>query len=120
MFLKRGDVKDTVLSTGIRFAEALTTGRYADARSLLTSDLQRSCSEEQLRLQYEQMTAYSSESAMPDGHTLFIENWPAKTTGDLGWLYVSISGSGFAEAVTVVVTDERGTPKIRDIEWGRP
>ena len=46
-----------------------------------------------------------------------LEDWPDRRQGDLGWVYVGISGPGFVEAVSVVVTK---AGKIRQIEWGHP
>ena len=54
------------------------------------------------------------------GHVEFMDDWPARQSQDIGWAYVSITGAGFIEAVTVVVAEENGTAKIREIEWGRP
>ena len=47
-------------------------------------------------------------------------DWATRQNGDIGWVYISISGEDFLEAVTVIVSDEQGCPKIRQIEWGRP
>jgi hypothetical protein len=47
-------------------------------------------------------------------------SWPDKQPADLGWAYVSIGGDVYSEAVTVVVTSEEGTPRVRAVEFGRP
>jgi hypothetical protein len=49
-----------------------------------------------------------------------MKDWPDRKPSDIGWVYVSISGADFAEAVTVVVTNEAGKPKIGELEWRRP
>ncbi|HNC91251.1 MAG TPA: hypothetical protein PL000_20160 [Anaerolineales bacterium] len=49
-----------------------------------------------------------------------MEQWPDQRPNDVGWAYVAIDGEGFSEAVTVIVENERQTPAIRYIEWGRP
>ena len=46
--------------------------------------------------------------------------WPGWQPGDLGWAYVSIGGDVYSEAITVVVTAERGAARIRHVEFGRP
>lgn len=48
-----------------------------------------------------------------------MEEWPGKQLGDVGWVYVSIQGEGFVEAVTVIVSAVDVTLTIRNIEWGR-
>jgi hypothetical protein len=35
-------------------------------------------------------------------------------------VYVALTGDGFSEAVTVTLTQEAGTIRIRDLQWGRP
>ena len=52
------------------------------------------------------------------GHTM--TDWPGKEAADAGWVYVSIGGDVYSEAITVVVASEDGTLKVRDVEFGRP
>jgi len=114
------DSKQVTVDTGSRFANALVEKRYGDAVSMLTVALKTSWPEEKLRSQYEEMISYGTGPVKVDGHTGYMEDWPDRKPGDIGWAYVSISGSDFAEAVTVVVAEEDGEPKIREIQWGRP
>lgn len=37
-----------------------------------------------------------------------------------GWVYVSIGGDVYSEAVTVVVTMDDESLRVRDVEFGRP
>ena len=46
-----------------------------------------------------------------DGHTESMDDWPDKKSDDIGWVYVSISGATFGEAVTLIVTNVEGEPK---------
>jgi hypothetical protein len=46
--------------------------------------------------------------------------WPAKQPSDLGWVYVSIGGDVYSEAVIAIITLENGRPKVREVEFGRP
>jgi hypothetical protein len=114
------DAKRTTLETGGKFAGALVDGKYAEARMMLTKGLQQMYSPEDLASRYKGMIAYGGGPAKLDGYTSFIDHWPARQPKDYGCAYVSISGLGYVEAVTVIVIDENGSPKIRDIEWGRP
>jgi hypothetical protein len=52
------------------------------------------------------------------GETL--ANWPGRQPSDLGWVYVSLGGDVYSEAVIAVVTMEDGEPRIREAEFGRP
>jgi hypothetical protein len=49
-----------------------------------------------------------------------LEDWPDKKNGDLGYVYVALTGAGFCEAVTVTLTTDNGQARIRELEWGRP
>ena len=49
-----------------------------------------------------------------------MEDWPDKQPGDLAWVYVSLQGESFSEAVTVVLADTKRGARIRELEWGRP
>lgn len=106
----------------VRFANALVSGDFTQAHSLLTPDLGADLSPDRLRETYEGMIEYG------DGPPTEIElittletwQWPEPQPTDLGWAYVAIAGDGHSEAVTVIVESVEGKPAIRHIEWGRP
>ncbi len=113
--------KRITVETGRQFARYLVSGSYAEARSLLTQKLQKAYSPEDLAAHFRKMTEYwEGQPAKVGDHFEFMDEWPARGPTDLGWVYISISSDDYLEAVTVVVTDEDGAPKIREIEWGRP
>ena len=66
------------------------------------------------------MIAYGDGGVKVDGVTHSMSDWPAKKERDRAWVYVSLSGDGFGEAVTVIVAEENGQKVIREVEWGRP
>jgi hypothetical protein len=43
------------------------------------------------------MIAYGGEPVTVDDHTESMDDWPAKKSDDIGWVYVSISGATFGE-----------------------
>ena len=49
-----------------------------------------------------------------------MEDWPGREPSDAGWVYVSVGGDVYSEAVTVVVTREEGELRVRTVEFGRP
>lgn len=49
-----------------------------------------------------------------------MDDWPGKSETDLAWIYVVIGGNVYSEAVIVVVTEESGVLRVREVEWGRP
>ncbi len=66
------------------------------------------------------MTAYADDD-ISDAEIVFeMEDWPGKEERDIGWVYVSLTGSTFSEAVTVVVITQNNDLAIRSLEWGRP
>lgn len=101
----------------LAFAKAICGGDFSDARALLAPPLKASLTEETLQRELEDMTDYGD--GPPDHVEVmnFLDDWPHKKPGDLGWAYVAISGPGFGEGVAVVVTDDL---LIREVEWGRP
>jgi hypothetical protein len=104
----------------VSFAEHLILGRYEDARALLAPDLQDEWPASTLESEFLAMTDYGNGPANRAELMATMDTWPGRETGDIGWAYVSISGDGFVEAVTVVVSDASGMPCLRELEWGRP
>ena len=109
-----------------RFAHALAEGRFEDANSMLTDDQRPMLTAAELQKAYKQMLEYTGKKFDSHDTITTIEpitsmtDWPDKRIGDVGWVYVAMSGDGFSEAVTVVVARSRNDLGIRSIEWGRP
>jgi hypothetical protein len=104
----------------LAFAKHLVAGRFYDARTMLSEHLQQQYLPSDLRREYSAMVSYGGSA--PDSVELIstMDTWPARQANDLGWAYVSISGSGFSEAVSVVVAQENHQALIRELKWGRP
>lgn len=110
-------------ATAVNFAQALADARWEDARSMLDAELQNDFPVQKLASTFEAMYRGYAEGPVTSVHfdpEFSMENWPAKQSGDVGWVYVSVLGNGFVEAVTVVVANSSGRLAIREIEWGRP
>ena len=104
----------------VLFAEHLILGRYEDAHALLSPDLQDEWPASLLESEFLAMTDYGASPANLAELTVTMDTWPRREPNDIGWAYVSISGDGFVEAVTVVVSEASGVPCVRELEWGRP
>lgn len=107
----------------VDFAQALVRNSWEKARGFLVPALQAQWPAQRLAETFKSM--YEGYAAGPARSVHFdprfsMEAWPAKQSGDIGWVYVSIQGDEFIEAVTVVVASSQGVPTIRNIEWGRP
>lgn len=103
-----------------QFAEKLAKGDFDGAHALLSADAKLMFPPSDLQEQYREMTGYGSG---PTAHVQVMQDlasWPGKQRDDVAWVYVAISGDTFSEAVSVVVSRERGQEVIRSVEWGRP
>ena len=108
------------VTAALAFAEALASRDYSSAYAMTTSDYQRRVTLDEMRAAFEAIVPpeWGSVGSIDVGHTM--DDWPGKQAADVGWVYVSIGGDVYSEAITVVVTAEDGPPKIRDVEFGRP
>jgi hypothetical protein len=100
----------------------LADGNFEAAQQRLSKHLKRTTIDA-LRRDYERMTMageFPQESPVEIIAMMSQDNMPSLKPGDLGWVYVAITGSQFNEALTLIVTEEQGEARIRDIEWGRP
>lgn len=99
----------------VKFSEALSKQNFASAVSFVSSE----CSDD-LAYEFKEMISYGDGPVTNIELMTSMEDWPDKKHGDVGWAYVSMSGSGFNEAVAVIVCEKEDGLKIREIEWGRP
>jgi len=105
-----------------RFTTALADGDYGAAYKMLSPEMQEKYTEDDLSKSFEEMVEYGDSRAKVDGFVETLEDWPDKNSGDIGWgwVYVSVSGDDYAEAVTVIVSAVEDGMAISSIEWGRP
>src|SRR5512135_988391 len=115
-----GPARDITVATGNKFAAELVSGSFTDAHALLSVALQKKYTKQGLAERYHKMIDYGHGPAKLDGYYLYEHDLPSLLPQDFGWVYISIKGEDYLEAVTVVVTQENGQPRIRAIEWGRP
>ncbi len=108
------------VETAKRFVQTIVSGDFTKAHGMLSQSLCSETSPEALQESYTAMLAYGSGAAGLDGYVHTMTDWPNKRAEDVGWVYVSISGEDFLEAVTMVVSKESDELKISSIEWGRP
>ena len=106
----------------MEFGRAIAKGDFVSAHRLLTKKAQECHSPEALKHAVEDMIAAGDGPiAQVDlVEECILEQWPDKREGDVGYVYVALTGDGFCEAVTVTLTTEAGNVRIRELEWGRP
>jgi hypothetical protein len=104
----------------LAFARSLGAREYAAAYSMTAQTYRVQNTAEQLQAAFEGIvpTDWGPVGPIEGGQTM--EDWPGKQPADLGWVYVSIGGDVYSEAITVIVVSEDGQAKIREVEFGRP
>ena len=107
-------------TVALQFANALMSGAYDAAYAGLSEDCRVKYGPDTLRQKYEQMLEYVGQPVKEIELMETLEDWSAKQPCDIGWAYISMSGDGFVEGVSVIVQSFEYGPKIRSIEWGRP
>lgn len=111
---------DDYIAVALAFGRALVARDYGEAFALTASEYQRRRTLEQMRDAFEALVPadWGTASAVDAGHTM--TDWPGKQGADVGWVYVSIGGDVYSEAITIVVGRDDGSLKVRDVEFGRP
>jgi hypothetical protein len=104
----------------LRFATALSVGDFATAHALLGQAPRTALSAFDLQKQFKTMIAQGAEEKLEVEVMETLKDWPTKQDRDVGWVYVTISGQTFAEALTMIVCEEARKLRIRELEWGRP
>lgn len=102
------------------FGKALTERQYTKAYEMTSREYRKRTSVEQLQVSFENIVPgdWGPMGPVEVGETM--TTWPDKKPADLGWVYVSIGGNVYSEAVIVIVTSEDGVSKVREVEFGRP
>ena len=110
------DAKDTAL----KFSNLMSSRNYGDAYEMTSKKFKERFSAKELQSNFEDMipSDWGDISPIEVGETMM--QWPAKEASDIAWVYVILGGDIYSEALTLVVTDEENSIKIRDIEFGRP
>ncbi len=105
----------------LRFARALSAGRYEEAQRFLSKDLAVRMPVAKIRQRHEEMVSQGEGRRASIVQVMEVsDRWPGREAGDVGWAYVAIAGDSFSEGIAVIVSEESGRSLIRDIEWGRP
>jgi hypothetical protein len=107
-------------SVALGFAEALARRDYPAAWAMTSKQYQAVTTMEAMQVLFEAIVPTDWRSVGPIEIGTTLESWPGQESGDLGWVYVSIGGDVYSEAVTVVVALEDGESRIRTVEFGRP
>lgn len=104
----------------VAFARALSARAYDRAYSMTSSEYQERVSQEEMRAAFEAIVPPDWGQTEPIEVGLSLSDWPDRQGGDIGWVYVGISGDVYSEGLAVVVARTGNRQEIREVEWGRP
>ncbi len=104
----------------LEFTRSLAARDYPKAYAMTALAYRARRSQAQLQSDFEAIvpTDWGPIGPIEIGNSM--ADWPGRQPTDLAWVYVSIGGDVYSEAVIVVVALEKGAAKIREIEFGRP
>jgi hypothetical protein len=104
----------------MQFAKLLANRNYSDAYEMTTQEYRKRNSLEQIQEHFEAIIPmdWGAIDSIEAGETM--NDWRGKEATDVGWVYVSLGGDVYSEAVTVIIAEEEGALKVREVEFGRP
>jgi hypothetical protein len=115
----------SIADTGLAFARAIVAGDYAAAHSMLSEQLRREMSTDDLKANYDQMVSYTDSP--PDTIEIgqLFEPFDSDGVADgLGWVFVNVDclhgpDGCWLESIGVLVVSEGPRQAIAQIMWGR-
>jgi hypothetical protein len=107
-------------NVALEFACALARRDYRTAYDMSSSEFQAKLSCEEMQQAFESIVPNDWGTVDPIEIGTTMDDWPARRATDAGWVYVGLGGTVYSEGLVVIVTNEKGVLKIREVEWGRP
>lgn len=104
----------------LAFTKALAARDYEAAYALTSRAYREGTSLKAMKEGFEAIVPTDWPSVDPIEVGVTMDDWPGKEPSDAGWVYVSVGGDVYSEALTVVVTREDGELRVRSVEFGRP
>jgi hypothetical protein len=111
---------DNAKECAMQFGNLLAMRKYADAYEMTSKDYRRRTSLEEMQEQFENIVPIDWGPIDPIEAGRTMNDWRGKEPSDLMWVYVSLGGDVYSEAVTVIIAQEDGSLKVREVEFGRP
>ena len=102
------------------FVTALGARRYPPAYALTSETYRQANSLEVMRDAFERVVPSDWGPLGPIVVAETLTDWPDKQQGDVAWVFVSVGGDMYSEAVTAVITREGSGLRVRSAEFGRP
>jgi hypothetical protein len=107
-------------SVATAFVTALGARDYAAAYAYTSETYHNANSLEAMRGAFELVVPSDWGPVGPIAVAETLTDWPGKHDSDVAWVFVSVGGDMYSEAVTAVITREGSDLKVRSAEFGRP
>lgn len=107
-------------TAALTFAKRLATRAYDEAYAMTGREYRDEVPLERLKADFEAIVPLDWGAAEPIEIAQAMDRWTGQRDTDVLWVYVSIGGDVYSEAVTVVLAPEDGEPRIREVGFGRP
>jgi hypothetical protein len=104
----------------LQFAEHMSNRKYAEAYEMTSSEYQTLIDLNQFKTDFEKMIPLDWGKIAPIEIGDTLKNWPEKQSSDLIWIYISLGGDVYSEAVTIVISTENENLRISELKFGRP
>jgi len=104
----------------LAFTKALAARDYDAAYALTSRNYRESTNLKAMQAAFEEIVPFDWGTVGSIEPVQTMDVWPGREPSDAGWVYVSIGGDVYSEAVTLVVTLEEGELRVRTVEFGRP
>jgi len=104
----------------LEFTTTLAERQYAKAYEMTSQEYRTHATVDKLKKDFETIVPNDFGPIGPIKVGRTMTSWPGKQPSDIGWAYLSIGGDVYSEALVVIVTNENGNKKVREIEFGRP
>ena len=115
-----GDSSGEYQAVALAFVKALAARDYPAAYALTSSSYRKTHTTEAMQAAFERVVSTDWKSIGPVVVGETMTDWPDKQAGDAGWVYVTVGGDVYSEAVTVVIMREDADLRVRSAEFGRP
>ena len=104
----------------LQFSNAMASRDYLRAYDLTAGSFRQNYSQQDLQSSFEDIVPvdWGEVSPIEVGETM--TEWPAKENTDIAWVYVSLGGDMYSEALILIIAAEKDSLKVREIEFGRP
>jgi hypothetical protein len=115
-----GETAGDYTHVALAFTKALAARDYDAAYALTSRAYRDGTSLKAMTDAFEAIVPPDWQSVGPIEAGVTMDDWPGREASDAGWVYVSVGGDVYSEAVTVIVTREDGDLSVRAVEFGRP